>query len=157
MQPGENLLVDLHPTYCRYYSDLSHNYILGKPSMDQRRLAEAYLRTAELLISSLKAGSTVGEVWQMVFDEVSELGYAQYTLPAFGHGIGVIGHEWYPAVINSDEFRDLVLEENVVEVAALVMNVPGVGGMRLECVVRVTPGGGEMLNTTPLELTVLDV
>ncbi|MBC7253862.1 MAG: aminopeptidase P family protein [Actinobacteria bacterium] len=155
LQPGENLLVDLHPTYRRYYSDLSHNYILGRPSPEQKKLAEAYLRTAELLISSLKAGSTVGQVWQKVYDELSSLGYAQYTLPAFGHGIGVIGHEWYPAIINSDEFRDLVLEENVVEVAALVMNVPGVGGMRLECVVRVTPDGGEMLNATPLELTVL--
>ncbi len=157
LQPGENLLVDLHPTYRRYYSDLSHNYILGKPSPEQKKLSEAYRRTAELLISSLRAGSTVGQVWQRVYDEVSALGYAQYTLPAFGHGIGVIGHEWYPAIINSDEFRDLVLEENVVEVAALVMNVPGVGGMRLECVVRVTPDGGEMLNATPLEMTVLDL
>ena len=61
-----------------------------------------------------------------------------------------------PAIINSDEFRDVVLEEDVVEEAALVMNVPGVGGMRLECVVRVTPGGGEMLNATPLKLTVLE-
>ena len=39
----------------------------------------------------------------------------------------------------------------------MVINVPGVGGMRLECPVRVTAAGGEMLTTTPLELTVLDV
>ncbi len=155
LQPNENLLVDLHPTYRRYYADLSHNYILGKPSSKQRKLADAYLSTAEMLVSSLKAGATVGRVWQTVYDEVTRLGYAEHTLPAFGHGIGLIGHEWYPAIINSDEFRDVVLEENVVEVAALVMNVPGVGGMRLECSVRVTPDGGEMLNTTPLELTVL--
>jgi Xaa-Pro aminopeptidase len=157
LQANENLLVDLHPTYRRYYADLSHNYILGRPSGEQTRLADAYLKTAELLIDSLKAGVTVGQVWQTVYDEVSSLGYADYTLPAFGHGIGVIGHEWYPAILNSDEFRDVVLEENVVEIAALVMNVPGVGGMRLECSVRITPAGGEMLNTTPLELTVLDV
>ncbi len=156
LQPNENLLVDMHPTYRRYYSDLSHNYILGRPSSEQRKLADAYLETAELLVSSLKAGVTVGQVWQKVYDRVSSLGYAEHTLPAFGHGIGVIGHEWYPAIINSDEFRDVVLEQDVVEVAALVMNVPGVGGMRLECVVRVTPDGGEMLNTTPLELTVLE-
>ncbi len=157
LQPNENLLVDLHPTYNRYYADLSHNYILGKPSGEQKKLADAYLRTAELIISSLKVGATVGEVWQTVYDEVSRLGYAEYTLPAFGHGIGLIGHEWYPAILNNDEFRDVVLEENVVEVAALVMNVPDVGGMRLECTVRVTPHGGEMLNATPLELTVLDI
>lgn len=156
LQPGESLLVDMHPTYQRYYGDLSHNYILGKPSNEQKKLADAYLKTAELLIASLKAGATVGQVWETVYGEVTKLGYAEHTLPAFGHGIGVIGHEWYPAILNSDEFRDVVLEENVVEIAALVMNVQGVGGMRLECSVRVTPDGGEMLNTTPLELTVLD-
>lgn len=157
LQPNENLLVDMHPTYNRYYADLSHNYILGKPNKEQKKLADAYVRTAQLIVDSLKAGTTVGQVWQTAYDEVSRLGYAEYTLPAFGHGIGLVGHEWYPAILNNDEFRDVVLEENVVEVAALVMNVPGVGGMRLECTVRVTPDGGEMLNTTPLELTVLDI
>jgi Xaa-Pro aminopeptidase len=38
----------------------------------------------------------------------------------------------------------------------MVINVPEVGGMRLECPVRVTATGGEMLTKTPLELTVLD-
>lgn len=156
LQRGENLLVDMHPTYRRYYSDLSHNYLIGKPSVEQRKLADAYVRTAEKLVSSMKAGSTIGQVWKAVQEEVGSSGYAPYTLPAFGHGIGVIGHEWYPAIVDSAEFRDLVLEENVVEVAALVMNVPQVGGMRLECPVRVTRSGGEMLTSTPLELTVIE-
>ena len=155
LQRGENLLVDMHPTYRRYYSDLSHNYLIGKPTIEQERLADAYLRAADKLVTSMKAGATIGQVWNTVNDELTSSGYAQYTLPAFGHGIGIIGHEWYPAILNNDEFRDVVLEENVVEVAALVMNVPDVGGMRLECPVRVTPSGGEMLTNTPLEWTVL--
>ncbi len=155
LQRGENLLVDLHPTYRRYYSDLSHNYLIGTPTRDQQRLADAYLRAADKLVGSMKAGATIGQVWNAVNDELASSGYAQYTLPAFGHGIGIVGHEWYPAILNNDEFRDVVLEENVVEVAALVINVPGVGGMRLECPVRVTPSGGEMLTNTPLEWTVL--
>jgi Xaa-Pro aminopeptidase len=156
VQRGENLLVDMHPTYKQYYSDLSHNYILGKPTLQQQKLADAYLTTSETLIASLKTGSTIGEVWNTVNDKVTQLGYVDYTLPGFGHGLGVIGHEWYPAILNNDEFRNVVLEENVVEVAALVINVPNVGGMRLECPVRVTSSGGEMLTTTPLELTILD-
>ncbi len=156
VQRGESLLVDMHPTYKHYYSDLSHNYILGEPSAEQLKLADAYLKTSETLISSLKAGVRIGDVWKTVNEVVTASGYAQYTLPAFGHGIGVIGHEWYPPILDNDEFRDVVLEENVVEIAALVMNVPGVGGMRLECPVRVTASGGEMLTSTPLELTVLD-
>jgi Xaa-Pro aminopeptidase len=66
-------------------------------------------------------------------------------------------HEWHPAIIDCDECRNVVLEENVVEVAALAMNVSEVGGLRLECPVRVAKGGGEMLTRTPLELTVIDV
>jgi Xaa-Pro aminopeptidase len=154
---GDSLLVDMHPTYKHYYSDLSHNYILGEPSPEQKKLADAYLRTSETLITSLKSGSRIGDVWKKVNDAVTSAGYVDYTLPAFGHGIGVLGHEWYPAILDNDEFRDIVLEENVVEIAALVMNVPGVGGMRLECLVRVTSNGGEMLTSTPLELTVLDI
>ena len=33
----------------------------------------------------------------------------------------------------------------------------GVGGMRLECPVLVTPDGGEMLARTPLAMTVIEV
>lgn len=156
VQRGESLLVDMHPTYRRYYSDLSHNYVIGKPSPEQLKLAEAYLRASEKLVASLKAGSRIGDVWKAVHEDLTATGYAPYTLPAFGHGIGLIGHEWYPAILDNDEFRDVVLEEDVVEVAALVINVPGVGGMRLECPVRVTASGGEMLTTTPLELTIVE-
>ena len=156
LQPGESLLVDMHPTYKQYYSDLSHNYIIGQPSPEQRKLADAYLEAAEVLIANLKTGRTVGQVAKTVAAVVEKSGYAAYTLPGYGHGLGVIGHEWYPAILDNDEFRDVVLLENVVEVAALVINVPGVGGMRLECPVRVTASGGEMLCTTPLELTVMD-
>lgn len=155
LQRGESLLVDMHPTYRRYYSDLSHNYIIGDPSTAQRKLADAYVRISEKLISSLKAGATIGQVHQAVHAEVEASGYGAYTLPAYGHGIGVIGHEWYPAILDNDAFRDIVLEEDVVEIAALVINVPEVGGMRLECPVRVTASGGEPLTTTPLDLTVI--
>jgi Xaa-Pro aminopeptidase len=157
VQRGENLLVDMHPTYKLYYADLSHNYILGEPTSEQKKLADVYYKASETLISSMKAGTKIGDLFQTVFSVVAEAGYAQHTLPGFGHGLGVVGHEWYPAILNNDEFRDVVLEENVVEVAALVINVPEVGGMRLETPVRVTPSGGEMLCKTPLQLTVLDI
>ncbi|RLE32595.1 MAG: hypothetical protein DRJ61_09115 [Acidobacteria bacterium] len=157
VQRGESLLVDMHPTYRNYYSDLSHNYILGQPSPAQQKLADVYLETSETLIESFKTGTKIGDVCTTVMAVLERRGYAEYALPGFGHGLGVIGHEWFPAIFNNDEFRDVVLETNVVEVAAVVINVPDVGGMRLECPVRVTPNGGEMLCTTPLELTILDV
>jgi len=149
VQRGESLLVDMHPTYKQYYSDLSHNYILGKPSLEQQKLADAYLAACETLVASLKAGSTIGDVFKKVSDELSRSNYRRYTLPGFGHGLGVVGHEWHPPIIDSDEVRDLVLEQDVVEVAAMVINVPGVGGMRLECPVRVTASGAGRCSPPP--------
>lgn len=157
VQQGENIIVDLHPLYQMYTSDLAHNFIIGKPSSEQRKLADAYLATAETIVRNFKAGNKVGDVHKAVMEQATKLGYAQYTIPSFGHGLGVFGHEWYPAILANDEFRDVVLEENAVEVAFLAMTVPGVCGMRLECPVLVTKDGGEMLCKTPLELTVLDI
>jgi Xaa-Pro aminopeptidase len=157
LQAGDNVIVDFHPLYRTFMSDLSHNFILGKPGRQQQKLADVYLSAAETLVSRLKAGSTVGEVWDAVNDNLTQSGYIQYTTPFFGHGLGVLGYEWYPPIGNNEAFRSIIFEENVIEVGFLSITVPGVGGMRLECPVRVTPSGGEMLSSTPLSVTVVDL
>jgi len=157
VQRGENIIVDLHPMYRLYYSDLAHNFILGEPTKDQLKYSDMYLQTAQTIVDNFKAGTTVGQVHTAVMDKVQSLQFPGTVIPSFGHGLGMMGHEWYPPIVNNDEYRDVVLEDNVVEVAFLAMSVPGVWGMRLECPVLVTPNGGEMLCKTPLELTVLDI
>jgi Xaa-Pro dipeptidase len=156
VQKGENIIADFHPCFQLYYSDLAHNFIIGKPSIEQSRLADAFLQTAETLVGALKAGNTVGQVFSTVYDKLTGLGYAGYTIPTFGHGLGIMGHEWYPAIVDNDEFRTVVLEEDSVEVAFIAMAVPGVCGMRLETPVRVTANCGEMLCSTPPSLTVIE-
>jgi len=156
IQRGENIIADFHPCCSLYYSDLAHNFIIGEPNPDQARLADAFSRTAETLVGALKAGNTVGRVFHTVYEKLGELGYASYTIPSFGHGLGIMGHEWYPAIVDNEEFRGIVLEEDSVEVAFLAMAVPGVCGMRLETPVRVTASGGEMLCATLPVLTVID-
>ncbi|RJP17532.1 MAG: aminopeptidase P family protein [Candidatus Abyssobacteria bacterium SURF_5] len=155
VQPGDNVLVDLHSTYGHYYSDLSHNYIIGKPTREQERLAEAYTGAAEFLISKLVPGARVPDIWQEMMDYLSSAGYVQDALAAFGHGIGIVGHEWYPAITSGEEFSHIVLEPNLTEVAALVINRPGVGGHRLECPVLITQSGNEVLTKTPIRPTII--
>jgi Xaa-Pro aminopeptidase len=157
LEPGDNFIVDFHPLFQTFMSDLSHNFILGEPSSDQQRLADAYLSAAQTLVSGMKAGNTVGDLWHAVNDNLTQSGYAQYTVPFFGHGLGVLGYEWYPPIGNAEEFTGILLKENVIEVGFLSITVPGVGGMRLECPVRVTPEGGQMLCSTPLAPTIIDI
>jgi hypothetical protein len=144
VQPGDNVLVDLHSTYGHYYSDLSHNYIVGKPTREQEKLADAYTNAAEFLISKLVPGARIPDIWQEMMEHLASVGYVQDALAAFGHGIGIVGHEWYPAITSGEEFSNVVLQPNLTEVAALVINRPGVGGLRLECPVLVTQTGNEV-------------
>lgn len=157
LQPGDNLLVDLHSTYGTYYADLSHNYIIGKPSKEQEDLAAAYESTVRLLLTKITRGARIGDIWQEMMEHLSSIGYVQYALAAFGHGIGIVGHEWYPAITSGEEFAHLTFEPNITEVAALVINKPGVGGMRLECPVLITKEGNEVLTKTPIETTIIDI
>jgi Xaa-Pro aminopeptidase len=156
VQPGDNVLVDLHSTYGHYYSDLSHNYIIGKPTREQEKLADAYTNAAEFLISRLVPGARIPDIWQAMMEHLSSAGYVQDALAAFGHGIGIVGHEWYPAITSGEEFSNVVLQPNLTEVAALVINRPGVGGLRLECPVLITQTGNEVLTKTPLRPTILE-
>lgn len=157
VQRGENIIVDLHPMYRLYYSDLAHNFILGEPTQEQMKYSDMYVQVAQTIVDNFKSGNTVGQVHTAVMEKVQSLQFPGTVIPSFGHGLGMMGHEWYPPIVNNDEYRDVVLEENVVEVAFLAMSVPGVWGMRLECPVLVTPNGGEMLCKTPLELTIIDI
>ena len=107
----------------------------------------------------MKPGATLGEVATKVDTFLDEIGYRQYALPGYGHGIGILGNEWYPAIANStapyESGADIVLQPSMVEVAALVLNKPGVGGLRLETPVLITADGNEPLSKWPVEPEVI--
>jgi Xaa-Pro dipeptidase len=112
------------------------------------------------LLESLKPGATYGEVADKMDAFMDRTGYRQYALPGYGHGIGILGNEYYPVVMNSsvpyESKGDLVLQPNMVEVAALVLNKPGVAGMRMEMTVLITKDGNEPLNKVPFEPAIIE-
>lgn len=157
IQAGDNVIVDFHPCYRGYLSDLGHNFFMGEMTVEQRKLADAFGDAAHVLVDAMKVGTTIGEICRAVTGHLEQSGYLRYAIPLFGHGLGMIGNEWYAAVADSEEFSPVVLEENVVEVAFMCIAIPGVAGFRLECPVLATKHGGEMLNSTPLRPTVLAI
>lgn len=157
IQERENVVVDFHPCYRGYLSDLGHNIFLGQMTSEQQKLADAYTDAAHVLVDSIRVGNSVRDVCRAVSSTLDKSGYLAHAIPVFGHGIGMIGNEWYVAIADSDEFGDIVFEDNVVEVAFLCITIPGITGFRMECPVLATPHGGEMLNSTPLRPTVLPV
>jgi len=161
IERGDNVLLDVHAMYNLYLGDLARNAIMGEPTPEQRDLAKAFVASCNLLLESLKPGVTYGEVADKMDAFMDRTGYRQYALPGYGHGIGILGNEYYPVVVNSsvpyESKGDLVLQPNMVEVAALVLNKPGVGGMRMEMTVLITKNGNEPLNKVPFEPAIIAI
>ena len=161
IQPGDNVVIDLHCMYDLYLGDVSRNAIMGEPTAEQQKLSSAFVATCNHLLESLKPGATLGEVAARTDTFLDEIGYRQYALPGYGHGIGILGNEWYPAIANStapyESGADLVLQPKMIEIAALVLNKPGIGGLRMETPVLITEDGSESLSKTPLEPAIIRV
>ena len=55
-------------------------------------------------------------------------------------------------VVPGKDWGSMVFEENMVEIAAIVFNRPGLGGLRLESPTLITRNGAELLPKTSLEV-----
>jgi Xaa-Pro aminopeptidase len=161
IQPGDNVIIDLHCMYDLYLGDVSRNAIMGEPSDEQKKLSSAFVSTCNQIIDNLKPGVTLGEVATKVDAFLDEIGYRQYALPGYGHGIGILGNEWFPAIANStapyESGADIILQPNMIQIAALVLNKPGVGGFRLETPILITESGNESLAKAPIEPAIIEV
>ena len=160
IERGDNVILDVHAMYDLYLGDLARNAIMGEPTPGQRELSDVFVAACNLLLHSLKPGATYGEVADKMDAFMDRTGYRQYALPGYGHGIGILGNEWYPVVMNSsvpyESKGDLVLQPNMIEIAALVLNRPGVGGLRMEMSVLITKDGNEPLNKVPFEPAIIE-
>ena len=55
-------------------------------------------------------------------------------------------------MIPQKDWGSMVFEKNMVEIAAIVFNRPGLGGLRFEAPTLVTSKGAEVLPKTPFEV-----
>jgi len=152
VKEGESLLVDLHSEYGLYLGDLSHNYVLGDCPPELKAFNDVYEKLCYTLLDNMKPGITFDECYQEVRKVADKEGYANDLFFGLGHGIGCIGNESYPVVLPGTDWGDMTFKENMVEIAAVVFNHPGLGGLRLESPTWVTSNGAEMLPKTPIEV-----
>ena len=152
VKEGESLLVDLHSEYRFYLGDLSHNYVLGSCPSELKRFNEVFEQLCYTLIDNMYPGNTFEECYQNVHKIAEKEGYGTDLFFGLGHSIGCIGNESWPVVIPGKEWGSMMFEENMVEIAAVVFNRPGIGGLRLESPTLVTSKGAEVLPKTPFEV-----
>ncbi|MBU1671935.1 MAG: Xaa-Pro peptidase family protein [Actinobacteria bacterium] len=160
VQCGEPVMIDLHGMYWLMLGDVAHNAIMGRPSLEQREVIDAYTKVCYKVVEEMQPGRSLAEVTRNCNAFVQENGWGEWVLPGYGHGIGHFGHEWYPCVAEAESpgnnEPDYVLEPGYIQMIAVICNRPGVAGFRLERPLLITETGNEVMSNLPFEPWIID-
>jgi len=144
---NELVLLDLGAILRRYCSDLTRTVHVGKASARVRQWYHAVLEAQTAARDALRSGVTCGAIDAAARNVLARKGLGRYFVHSTGHGIGLEIHE-DPRIARDQ--KTLLETGNVVTLEPGVY-VEGVGGIRIEDDVLVTPRGAEILTTTSRE------
>lgn len=148
---GDIVKIDCGATRYGYCSDMTRTFFLGQADL---RLSEAYLTTLKALDAALKMirpGVLLSEIDAAARQVINSSAFAGTFTHGVGHGIGIEVHE-QPGI-----------DKNSVETTAAGMiftvepgiYLKGIGGMRIEEVVKVNDDGCELLTSFAKDLIIL--
>ena len=94
LQAGDPLMVDIHSMYKLGLGDHSHNYFIGPATDRQRWHADNFVDIVSKTLDTYRAGITPCGLAEEMMDFAESRGFADYMVPGFEHGIGMMGDEW---------------------------------------------------------------
>lgn len=140
LQPGDPLIFDVVPRLDGYWGDNAATYFVGEPSAEMAKVYALVYDTLRRGIDLIRPGLSARDLDGNLREAIRGEGYEPYPHHT-GHGLGVAYHE-EPRIV---PYNDMLLEAGMVIAIEPGIYLPGVGGVRLEHVVLVTPDGCEVL------------
>lgn len=145
---GDLVVLDFGAKVDGYCSDMTRTVSVGDPGDDARRMFEVVLESQRRGREAVREGVGGAEVDAVCREVIADAGWAEAFLHSTGHGVGLEIHE-APTVAATSS--DTLSPGHVVTVEPGVY-LTGVGGVRIEDTVVVTPDGCEVLTGSPKEL-----
>ncbi len=151
IQRDQLLLVDMGANVAGYASDMTRTHAVGRLGAKLRRMYRA-VRESQLAASeAVRPGVSCTRVDRAARDVLRSFGLDKLFIHSTGHGLGLEIHE-RPRVGRKEATKleagmTITIEPGVYE--------EGLGGVRIEDTVVVTPSGCEILTPTAKELVVL--
>ena len=159
LRQGEPIVIDIFPQHLEtgYWGDLTRTVVKGVPQAKIAGMYRAVRAAQNAALRSIRPGVQGAQVHRLVEQEFERRGFPKETIneqPAgfihgTGHGIGLEVHE-APSLGKSDQ---ILRAGNVVTVEP-GLYYPGVGGVRVEDAVVVTPRGFSYLAQCEKDLVV---
>ncbi|MBI3934925.1 MAG: aminopeptidase P family protein [Acidobacteria bacterium] len=148
IRPKEFILMDLGVILCGYASDMTRTVFLGKAPAKAARMYRAVLEAVEAAEQTVAAGRPSEAVDEAARKVLRRYGYERYFTHSLGHGLGREVHE-LPRIGRG---QTTPLPEGATITIEPGVYIEGYGGVRIEDVVVVRPGGAEVLTPTSKEL-----
>ncbi len=147
IKKGSLVLIDWGAKFGGYCSDMTRVIALGKMKPKLREIYKVVLDAQLAAIDALAPGVLLRDIDTAARDLIKRAGYGDFFGHGLGHGIGLDIHE-EPGLGQSSP-KDAVLEPGHVVTVEPGIYLPGVGGVRIEDDVLITPRGKRVLTDLP--------
>jgi Xaa-Pro dipeptidase len=153
LQAGDLLTLDWGAATGGYVADLTRTYAIGEVDDRLKTIYRLVQEANTAARDATRPGASAADVDAAARQVISTGGYGEYFVHRLGHGLGLEGHE-DPSMHGLNE---LSLEPGMTFTVEPGIYVPGLGGVRIEDDVVVTPDGVESLSRLPRDLQVIGV
>lgn len=124
-----------------YCSDMTRTVHIGGASLEERRTYDALLEAQQAAVAAVSPGASCGDVDEAARGVLRRNKLDKFFTHSTGHGVGLEVHEGPRIAVGQDQ----KLEAGMVVTIEPGVYLPGKFGMRIEDMVLVTAGGGEVL------------
>lgn len=155
IRAGELIVVDIFPRRPDdgYWGDMTRTFLKGKASDAQRRLVRTVKKAHELSLGLIKPGCSGATAHKAVEAFFEKEGYETVKngddmkgfFHALGHGTGLDIHE-SPILHAGAKWR---FKKGMVVTTEPGLYYPGLGGVRIEDMLHLIPGGNELISSAP--------
>jgi Xaa-Pro aminopeptidase len=151
LEKGSGVLIDIGAKYGGYCADMTRTVFYGEPEPPLAKIYEVVLKAQSNILNHIKAGMTCHEADSLAREYIKSEGYGAFFGHGSGHGLGVKIHE----EPNLSPGVQTILKSGMVVTAEPGIYVPGLGGVRIEDMARVTEGGAVNLTNVRKELQIV--
>jgi Xaa-Pro aminopeptidase len=150
IQPGEVVIIDVHPVVAQYSCDMARTTVCGAPTEEQKRALKTYVDAQGETLHSIRPGRKMGEITKEFTELVGKMPYGKGWIPAAGHGLGLEFEEW-PHPTHYPQHLQLELKPRMtLTLGHSLLPVPELNaGFRVEDAILITEEGAEYLTDYP--------